>query len=126
MYYLHLTSGFLSASDACSLPHALRLLCFFHSFCFLLDPSTQQDWCYLNEDGELGLAYQGLKQVARSLISFLLFYYFLTFLPCIPTNSFFTIFQSLLSWLLVAMSRYADQSFRYCTQVRTWTCVGML
>uniref|UniRef100_A0A4W6FD85 Myosin VB n=1 Tax=Lates calcarifer TaxID=8187 RepID=A0A4W6FD85_LATCA len=27
----------------------------------------QQDWCYLNEDGELGLAYQGLKQVARLL-----------------------------------------------------------
>ncbi|XP_069369831.1 unconventional myosin-Vb isoform X2 [Paralichthys olivaceus] len=29
--------------------------------------SIQQDWCYLNEDGELGLAYQGLKQVARLL-----------------------------------------------------------
>ncbi|XP_070781125.1 unconventional myosin-Vb [Enoplosus armatus] len=29
--------------------------------------NTQQDWCYLNEDGELGLAYQGLKQVARLL-----------------------------------------------------------
>uniref|UniRef100_A0AAQ6IHN0 Myosin VB n=1 Tax=Anabas testudineus TaxID=64144 RepID=A0AAQ6IHN0_ANATE len=29
--------------------------------------SNQQDWCYLNEDGELGLAYQGLKQVARLL-----------------------------------------------------------
>uniref|UniRef100_A0A8D0A372 Myosin VB n=1 Tax=Sander lucioperca TaxID=283035 RepID=A0A8D0A372_SANLU len=28
---------------------------------------TLQDWCYLNEDGELGLAYQGLKQVARLL-----------------------------------------------------------
>uniref|UniRef100_A0A3Q3WQY3 Uncharacterized protein n=1 Tax=Mola mola TaxID=94237 RepID=A0A3Q3WQY3_MOLML len=28
---------------------------------------TQQEWCYLNEDGELGLAYQGLKQVARLL-----------------------------------------------------------
>ncbi|XP_036384291.1 unconventional myosin-Vb isoform X3 [Megalops cyprinoides] len=26
-----------------------------------------QDWGYLNEDGELGLAYQGLKQVARLL-----------------------------------------------------------
>uniref|UniRef100_A0A673KVI9 Unconventional myosin-Vb-like n=1 Tax=Sinocyclocheilus rhinocerous TaxID=307959 RepID=A0A673KVI9_9TELE len=26
-----------------------------------------QDWVYLNEDGELGLAYQGLKQVARLL-----------------------------------------------------------
>ncbi|OPJ90108.1 unconventional myosin-Vb-like [Patagioenas fasciata monilis] len=25
-----------------------------------------EDWGYLNEDGELGLAYQGLKQVARS------------------------------------------------------------
>ncbi|XP_030291635.1 LOW QUALITY PROTEIN: unconventional myosin-Vb [Sparus aurata] len=29
--------------------------------------NTQQDWCHLNEDGELGLAYQGLKQVARLL-----------------------------------------------------------
>uniref|UniRef100_A0A673L4K7 Unconventional myosin-Vb-like n=1 Tax=Sinocyclocheilus rhinocerous TaxID=307959 RepID=A0A673L4K7_9TELE len=27
----------------------------------------QEDWVYLNEDGELGLAYQGLKQVARLL-----------------------------------------------------------
>ncbi|TKS85116.1 Unconventional myosin-Vb [Collichthys lucidus] len=29
--------------------------------------NTQQDWCYLNEDGELGLAYEALKQVARLL-----------------------------------------------------------
>ncbi|XP_071328217.1 unconventional myosin-Vb isoform X4 [Trachinotus anak] len=29
--------------------------------------NEQQDWCFLNEDGELGLAYQGLKQVARLL-----------------------------------------------------------
>ncbi|KAL7975988.1 hypothetical protein Chor_011756, partial [Crotalus horridus] len=29
-----------------------------------------EDWGYLNEDGELGLAYQGLKQVARSNIGF--------------------------------------------------------
>ncbi|XP_049322002.1 unconventional myosin-Vb isoform X8 [Astyanax mexicanus] len=29
--------------------------------------SKSQDWGYLNEDGELGLAYQGLKQVARLL-----------------------------------------------------------
>ncbi|XP_018609412.1 unconventional myosin-Vb isoform X3 [Scleropages formosus] len=29
--------------------------------------SQTQDWGYLNEDGELGLAYQGLKQVARLL-----------------------------------------------------------
>uniref|UniRef100_A0A8C2I113 Myosin VB n=1 Tax=Cyprinus carpio TaxID=7962 RepID=A0A8C2I113_CYPCA len=29
--------------------------------------SKAQDWGYLNEDGELGLAYQGLKQVARLL-----------------------------------------------------------
>uniref|UniRef100_A0A2K6EU53 Unconventional myosin-Vb n=1 Tax=Propithecus coquereli TaxID=379532 RepID=A0A2K6EU53_PROCO len=29
--------------------------------------SKTQDWGYLNEDGELGLAYQGLKQVARLL-----------------------------------------------------------
>lgn len=28
--------------------------------------SQTEDWGYLNEDGELGLAYQGLKQVARS------------------------------------------------------------
>uniref|UniRef100_A0A8D0FFF7 Myosin VB n=1 Tax=Strix occidentalis caurina TaxID=311401 RepID=A0A8D0FFF7_STROC len=28
---------------------------------------TTEDWGYLNEDGELGLAYQGLKQVARLL-----------------------------------------------------------
>uniref|UniRef100_A0A673KVK5 Unconventional myosin-Vb-like n=1 Tax=Sinocyclocheilus rhinocerous TaxID=307959 RepID=A0A673KVK5_9TELE len=33
--------------------------------CFTNWPS--QDWVYLNEDGELGLAYQGLKQVARLL-----------------------------------------------------------
>uniref|UniRef100_A0A8C2KAV0 Unconventional myosin-Vb n=1 Tax=Cyprinus carpio TaxID=7962 RepID=A0A8C2KAV0_CYPCA len=30
-------------------------------------PPLTQDWGYLNEDGELGLAYQGLKQVARLL-----------------------------------------------------------
>uniref|UniRef100_G1PV90 Unconventional myosin-Vb n=1 Tax=Myotis lucifugus TaxID=59463 RepID=G1PV90_MYOLU len=29
--------------------------------------SKTEDWGYLNEDGELGLAYQGLKQVARLL-----------------------------------------------------------
>ncbi|KAL4617287.1 unconventional myosin-Vb isoform X3 [Arapaima gigas] len=29
--------------------------------------SKTQDWGYLNEDGELGLAYQGLKQVTRLL-----------------------------------------------------------
>ncbi|XP_029403117.1 unconventional myosin-Vb isoform X2 [Mus pahari] len=29
--------------------------------------SQNEDWGYLNEDGELGLAYQGLKQVARLL-----------------------------------------------------------
>nr|XP_040025761.1 unconventional myosin-Vb-like [Gasterosteus aculeatus aculeatus] len=29
--------------------------------------NTLQDWCPLDEDGELGLAYQGLKQVARLL-----------------------------------------------------------
>uniref|UniRef100_A0A663FJK8 Unconventional myosin-Vb n=1 Tax=Aquila chrysaetos chrysaetos TaxID=223781 RepID=A0A663FJK8_AQUCH len=34
-------------------------------FLFLF-PKTE-DWGYLNEDGELGLAYQGLKQVARLL-----------------------------------------------------------
>lgn len=32
--------------------------------------SKTEDWGYLNEDGELGLAYQGLKQVARSNIHF--------------------------------------------------------
>lgn len=30
-----------------------------------MDISKTQDWGFLNEDGELGLAYQGLKQVAR-------------------------------------------------------------
>uniref|UniRef100_A0A8C8SJE9 Myosin VB n=1 Tax=Pelusios castaneus TaxID=367368 RepID=A0A8C8SJE9_9SAUR len=39
---------------------------------FLSAPNTEyslptEDWGYLNEDGELGLAYQGLKQVARLL-----------------------------------------------------------
>lgn len=37
--------------------------------CFLSFISSEtEDWGYLNEDGELGLAYQGLKQVARSNI----------------------------------------------------------
>lgn len=37
--------------------------------CFLSFISSKtEDWGYLNEDGELGLAYQGLKQVARSRI----------------------------------------------------------
>lgn len=31
--------------------------------------SQTEDWGYLNEDGELGLAYQGLKEVARSIHS---------------------------------------------------------
>lgn len=44
-----------------------------------LDTSNQQDWCYLNEDGELGLAYQGLKQVARSSSSSSTFLKFLFF-----------------------------------------------
>lgn len=40
--------------------------------------SKTEDWGYLNEDGELGLAYQALKQVARSNIYtfFLLFLLF--------------------------------------------------
>uniref|UniRef100_A0A8C4XTE8 Myosin VB n=1 Tax=Falco tinnunculus TaxID=100819 RepID=A0A8C4XTE8_FALTI len=33
----------------------------------LSDAVSALDWGYLNEDGELGLAYQGLKQVARLL-----------------------------------------------------------
>ncbi|XP_076613933.1 unconventional myosin-Vb isoform X2 [Chaetodon auriga] len=37
----------------------------YHGLCE--SKNTHQDWCYLNEDGELGLAYQGLKQVARLL-----------------------------------------------------------
>uniref|UniRef100_A0AAQ6IMS5 Myosin VB n=1 Tax=Anabas testudineus TaxID=64144 RepID=A0AAQ6IMS5_ANATE len=37
----------------------------YHGLCE--SKTNQQDWCYLNEDGELGLAYQGLKQVARLL-----------------------------------------------------------
>ncbi|XP_070845073.1 unconventional myosin-Vb [Chaetodon trifascialis] len=37
----------------------------YHGLCE--SKNTHQDWCYLNEDGELALAYQGLKQVARLL-----------------------------------------------------------
>uniref|UniRef100_A0A8C3Y3T7 Myosin VB n=1 Tax=Catharus ustulatus TaxID=91951 RepID=A0A8C3Y3T7_CATUS len=33
----------------------------------MVKESKTEDWGYLNEDGELGLAYQGLKQVARLL-----------------------------------------------------------
>lgn len=67
------------------MPPIFLMFCFCFWFYFLLDTSTQQDWCYLNEDGELGLAYQGLKQVARSLISILLFSYCSpTLLPLIP------------------------------------------
>lgn len=75
VFLFRLILKFLSASVLCSLPHFLLLLCFlFLWLCVLLDTSTQQDWCYLNEDGELGLAYQGLKQVARSqFVCFLLF-----------------------------------------------------
>lgn len=43
--------------------------CLSLSSCFLVlsfISSKTEDWGYLNEDGELGLAYQGLKQVARS------------------------------------------------------------
>lgn len=43
--------------------------CLSLSSCFLFlsfISSKTEDWGYLNEDGELGLAYQGLKQVARS------------------------------------------------------------
>ncbi|XP_041567303.2 unconventional myosin-Vb isoform X1 [Taeniopygia guttata] len=44
--------------------------CLSLSSCFLslsFISSKTEDWGYLNEDGELGLAYQGLKQVARLL-----------------------------------------------------------
>ncbi|XP_069043010.1 unconventional myosin-Vb isoform X1 [Lepisosteus oculatus] len=37
----------------------------YHGMCE--SKNKAQDWGYLNEDGELGLAYQGLKQVARLL-----------------------------------------------------------
>ncbi|XP_068423058.1 unconventional myosin-Vb [Clinocottus analis] len=37
----------------------------YHGLCE--SKNCRQDWCSLNEDGELGLAYQGLKQVARLL-----------------------------------------------------------
>uniref|UniRef100_A0A668AXA8 Unconventional myosin-Vb n=1 Tax=Myripristis murdjan TaxID=586833 RepID=A0A668AXA8_9TELE len=37
----------------------------YHGLCE--SKNKAQDWGYLNEDGELGLAYQGLKQVARLL-----------------------------------------------------------
>uniref|UniRef100_A0A670ZIY2 Myosin VB n=1 Tax=Pseudonaja textilis TaxID=8673 RepID=A0A670ZIY2_PSETE len=38
-----------------------------HCACVLFTVLSAVDWGYLNEDGELGLAYQGLKQVARLL-----------------------------------------------------------
>uniref|UniRef100_A0A8C6ND45 Uncharacterized protein n=1 Tax=Melopsittacus undulatus TaxID=13146 RepID=A0A8C6ND45_MELUD len=40
--------------------------CWKFSYC-LCKAVSALDWGYLNEDGELGLAYQGLKQVARLL-----------------------------------------------------------
>uniref|UniRef100_A0A8C8JBD3 Myosin VB n=1 Tax=Oncorhynchus tshawytscha TaxID=74940 RepID=A0A8C8JBD3_ONCTS len=46
------------------------LLCHLSLFLYLswlAAGSKASDWGYLNEDGELGLAYQGLKQVARLL-----------------------------------------------------------
>ncbi|MEQ2204127.1 hypothetical protein XENOCAPTIV_008351, partial [Xenoophorus captivus] len=48
-------------------PHSALSSCVCLCCPLLLDTSNLQDWCLLNEDGELGLAYQGLKQVARSL-----------------------------------------------------------
>ncbi|KAM8829263.1 unconventional myosin-Vb isoform 4-T4 [Spinachia spinachia] len=39
----------------------------YHGLCE--SKNTLQDWCPLDEDGELGLAYLGLKQVARSLLA---------------------------------------------------------
>uniref|UniRef100_A0A8C7H0E7 Myosin VB n=1 Tax=Oncorhynchus kisutch TaxID=8019 RepID=A0A8C7H0E7_ONCKI len=42
-------------------------LSLFVSLSCLAGGSKASDWGYLNEDGELGLAYQGLKQVARLL-----------------------------------------------------------
>lgn len=62
VFLFALTLEFLTPSANA---HLLLLLCFHSLFLFHLDTSTQPDWCYLNEDGELGLAYQGLKQVAR-------------------------------------------------------------
>lgn len=48
--------------SAClALSSTLDTCVFFLSFI----SSKTEDWGYLNEDGELGLAYQGLKQVAR-------------------------------------------------------------
>ncbi|XP_056289192.1 unconventional myosin-Vb [Pseudoliparis swirei] len=37
----------------------------YHGLCE--SKNSRQDWCSLNEDGELGLAYQGLQQVSRLL-----------------------------------------------------------
>lgn len=58
-----------SVNESCeAAPHADCLCCsVLLSLSSAAGPSNLQDWCVLNEDGELGLAYQGLKQVARSL-----------------------------------------------------------
>lgn len=61
---------FLRSLPACLFPlHWMPcfLFCFFVFvfFSYFISSKTE-DWGYLNEDGELGLAYQGLKQVARS------------------------------------------------------------
>uniref|UniRef100_A0A8C3EIQ6 Myosin VB n=2 Tax=Corvus moneduloides TaxID=1196302 RepID=A0A8C3EIQ6_CORMO len=45
----------------------LLLVCWWRFTGCLSDAISALDWGYLNEDGELGLAYQGLKQVARLL-----------------------------------------------------------
>lgn len=53
-----------SGSRALCLP--VSLLYTGHPLFLSFISSQTEDWGYLNEDGELGLAYQGLKQVARS------------------------------------------------------------
>lgn len=75
--------GELSVLEPSLLPfHTLAAISLSRALCCPISPlysgcpvflsfisSKTEDWGYLNEDGELGLAYQGLKQVARSNVS---------------------------------------------------------
>ncbi|XP_034629934.1 unconventional myosin-Vb [Trachemys scripta elegans] len=69
----NLLNGSNSLRGLLTFPHSLAidLLPFFPVLLFPFSlpfiSSKTEDWGYLNEDGELGLAYQGLKQVARLL-----------------------------------------------------------
>uniref|UniRef100_A0A8C2I6H8 Myosin VB n=1 Tax=Cyprinus carpio TaxID=7962 RepID=A0A8C2I6H8_CYPCA len=59
------------------------------------DVSKAQDWGYLNEDGELGLAYQGLKQVARLCFKFLGFHSSLNWISRLLFLSVYVTFENL-------------------------------